>query len=165
MLWQNPFFLRCSKRWIIPQARISPTRWEHGFAVFLLALFLSANLTGSVWTFLLVGMETARNKKVNPHLVLGPYRVPTWALLLCVIICTEALIPSTSLTGHMCGAAVGYVCMWCSSSSFSWVSDMSLTVRNRWPRASEVDIPSGKGAHVDRVQAEPSEKATALCQR
>lgn len=36
--------------------------------------------------------------------------MPTWALLLLVIVCTEALIPNTSLIGHMCGAAVGYIC-------------------------------------------------------
>lgn len=67
-------------------------------------------LSCSVWTFLLVGLETAHNRKTHPHLALGPYRVPTWALLLLVIICTEALIPNTSLIGHMCGAAVGYIC-------------------------------------------------------
>lgn len=64
-----------------------------------------------MWVFLLVALETARNRKSNPHLVLGPYRVPTWALLLFVVICTEALVPDTSLTGHLCGAAVGYACM------------------------------------------------------
>lgn len=69
-----------------------------------------SNWSCSVWTFLLVGLETAHNRKTNPHLALGPYRVPTWALLLLVIFCTEALIPNTSLVGHMCGAAVGYIC-------------------------------------------------------
>lgn len=77
----------------------------------------------SVWIFLLVGLETAQNRKVNPHLVLGPYRVPTWALLLLVIVCTEALIPSTSLTGHMCGVAVGYVCMSCYARPLTEASD------------------------------------------
>lgn len=142
---------------------------RHGPKTWLLTGFELVFLACSVWTFLLVGLETARNRKVNPHLVLGPYRVPTWALLLLVIVCTEALIPSTSLTGHMCGVAVGYVCMSCHDrflfkSTGKRVESVLLTTGNRWPRPYQVAMSAGEGVEVDRVQAEPSEETAKLCQ-
>ncbi|SPO05081.1 related to Rhomboid protein 2 [Cephalotrichum gorgonifer] len=111
-----------------------------------LVLHTNATLMGSsVWTFLLLGLETARNRKTNPHLALGPYRVPTWALLLFVVVCTEALVPSTSLTGHLCGAAVGYACglgliKWlCPPEKVLRWLETKLSLRRRLPHYASVD--------------------------
>lgn len=64
----------------------------------------------SVWVFLLLGMEAIRTYRSNPHLVIATYHIPTWTTPLLMIIVVAALIPNTSLLGHLCGATVGYIC-------------------------------------------------------
>ncbi|PHH70192.1 hypothetical protein CDD83_5501 [Cordyceps sp. RAO-2017] len=63
----------------------------------------------SIWVFLLLGMEAIRTYKSNPHLVIGTYYIPTWTSPLLIIIVVAALIPNTSLLGHLCGVVVGYI--------------------------------------------------------
>ena len=60
--------------------------------------------------FLLLGIEAIRNYKTNPHLVVGTHHVPTWTSLLVLALVVSALVPSTSLLGHLCGLGVGYLC-------------------------------------------------------
>lgn len=43
------------------------------------------------------------------HTSIGPYKAPTWTTPLFVILITSFLIPNTSLIGHLCGAAIGYL--------------------------------------------------------
>jgi hypothetical protein len=69
----------------------------------------------SIWVFLLLSFYTLHptTSNPNPHaatIPLGPYRIPTWAMPLLLILTTSFLIPSSSLLGHLCGAAVGYAC-------------------------------------------------------
>ncbi|PGH32698.1 rhomboid protein 2 [[Emmonsia] crescens] len=69
----------------------------------------TAVLGSSVWIFLLLGIEAIKTFQTNPHFVIGSYRIPTWTTPLLLIILVFALIPNTSLLGHLCGVAVGYV--------------------------------------------------------
>ncbi|KJZ76199.1 Rhomboid protein 2 [Hirsutella minnesotensis 3608] len=62
----------------------------------------------SIWVFLLLGMEAIRTYRSNPHLVIATYHIPTWTTPLLMIIVVAALIPNTSLIGHLCGVSVGY---------------------------------------------------------
>jgi hypothetical protein len=64
-----------------------------------------------MWVFLLLGMEAIRTYKSNPYLVIGTYHLPTWTTPLLMIVVVAALVPNTSLLGHLCGVAVGYVGM------------------------------------------------------
>lgn len=64
-----------------------------------------------MWVFLLLGMEAIRTYKSNPYLVIGTYHLPTWTTPLLMIVIVAALVPNTSLLGHLCGVAVGYVGM------------------------------------------------------
>ncbi|KAK7540694.1 rhomboid family protein [Phyllosticta citribraziliensis] len=63
----------------------------------------------SVWVFLLLAVEAVKTHRVNPYLSIGPYKVPTWTTPLFPILITSFLIPNTSLIGHLCGAAIGYL--------------------------------------------------------
>lgn len=74
---------------------------------------LRANSTimgASIWVFLLLGMEAIRTYRVNPHIIIGTYHIPTWTTPLLLMFVVAALLPSTSLLGHLCGVAVGYIC-------------------------------------------------------
>ena len=64
----------------------------------------------SFWVFLLLSIEAIRTYKTNPFFVIGPYHIPTWTTPLVIELVTAALIPSSSLLGHLCGIAVGYLC-------------------------------------------------------
>lgn len=64
-----------------------------------------------MWVFLLLGMEAIRTYKQNPYLVIGTYQLPTWTTPLLMIVVVAALLPSTSLLGHLCGVGVGYIGM------------------------------------------------------
>ncbi|KAH6886482.1 rhomboid family protein [Thelonectria olida] len=63
----------------------------------------------SVWVFLLLGMEAIRTFKTNPYLVIGTHHIPTWTMPLLMMLVVGALVPRTSLLGHLCGILVGYV--------------------------------------------------------
>ncbi|OTA99945.1 hypothetical protein M426DRAFT_324683 [Hypoxylon sp. CI-4A] len=69
----------------------------------------TAVMGASIWVFLLLGMEAIRTYKTNPHLVIGTHHVPTWTTPLLLVLVIEALIPNTSLLGHLCGVGTGYL--------------------------------------------------------
>lgn len=54
-------------------------------------------------------MEAIRTYKSNPHLVIGTHQIPTWTIPLLLVVVVAALVPGTSLLGHLCGLLVGYV--------------------------------------------------------
>lgn len=62
-----------------------------------------------MWVFLLLGIEAIRQYRLNPYLVIGTHHIPTWTSPL-VLILAVALIPNTSLLGHLCGVGMGYIC-------------------------------------------------------
>lgn len=66
--------------------------------------------TASLWVFLLLSVEAIRTYKTNPFFVIGTYHVPTWTTPLVLTLVTAALVPSSSLLGHLCGVATGYLC-------------------------------------------------------
>ncbi|KAF7563719.1 hypothetical protein G7046_g360 [Stylonectria norvegica] len=69
----------------------------------------NAVMGASMWVFLLLGMESIRTYKTNPYFVIATHHIPTWTTPLAMILVTAALIPNTSLLGHLCGVGVGYV--------------------------------------------------------
>ena len=69
----------------------------------------TAVMGASMWVFLLLSTESIRTFRTNPYLALGPYHVPTWTTPLVLILVTAALVPSTSLLGHLCGCGAGYL--------------------------------------------------------
>ncbi|KAG5949922.1 putative rhomboid protease [Claviceps sorghi] len=64
----------------------------------------------SIWVFLLLGIEAIRTYRSNPQITIGTYHIPTWTTPLFMMFVTAVLIPNTSMLGHLCGVAVGYVC-------------------------------------------------------
>ncbi|KAI0106334.1 hypothetical protein F4776DRAFT_440649 [Hypoxylon sp. NC0597] len=69
----------------------------------------TAVMGASIWVFLLLGVEAIRTFKTNPYLVIGTHHVPTWTTPLVLVLVVEALIPSTSFIGHLCGVGTGYL--------------------------------------------------------
>ncbi|RNJ53814.1 putative rhomboid protease [Verticillium nonalfalfae] len=63
----------------------------------------------SIWVFLLLGVEAIRTYKTNPHLTIGTWKIPTWTIPLIVAVVVSALVPGTSLLGHLCSLGVGYL--------------------------------------------------------
>ncbi|KAI0599665.1 Gaa1-like protein [Biscogniauxia sp. FL1348] len=81
--------------------------------VFLERVVLRGNtpvMGASIWVFLLLGIEAIRTYKTNPHLVIGTHHVPTWITPLVMVLAVEALMPSSSFIGHLCGVGTGYLC-------------------------------------------------------
>ncbi|KAI0016362.1 Gaa1-like protein [Xylariomycetidae sp. FL0641] len=68
-----------------------------------------AVMGASIWVFLLLGMEAIRTYKSNPYLVVGTHQVPTWITPMVMILIVKALMPSSSLMGHLCGVGTGYL--------------------------------------------------------
>ncbi|KAL9586702.1 MAG: hypothetical protein Q9212_000710 [Teloschistes hypoglaucus] len=68
----------------------------------------TALLGASIWVFVLLGVEGIKTYKANPHFAISTYRIPTWTTPLIVLLFTTALIPNTSLLGHLCSVGVGY---------------------------------------------------------
>lgn len=64
----------------------------------------------SVWFFLLLGMEAMRTYKTNPHFTIATCNIPTWTTPIALAVVVSALVPSTSLLGHLCGLCIGYIC-------------------------------------------------------
>ncbi|KLU92573.1 rhomboid protein 2 [Magnaporthiopsis poae ATCC 64411] len=69
----------------------------------------NAVMGASIWVFLLLGMEAIRTYRTNPHLVIATHHVPTWTTPLALCLVISALVPNTSLLGHLCGLGVGYL--------------------------------------------------------
>lgn len=63
----------------------------------------------SIWVFLLLGMEAIRTYKSNPYLIIATHQIPTWTIPLMLVAVVAALVPGSSLLGHLCGLAVGYI--------------------------------------------------------
>lgn len=74
----------------------------------------------SVWFFLLVGMEAVRTYKTNPYFTIATYNIPTWITPLALVVVVSALVPNTSLLGHVCGLLVGYFCTYCTIYFSRW---------------------------------------------
>ncbi|KAM5341644.1 hypothetical protein ACJ41O_014675 [Fusarium nematophilum] len=66
-------------------------------------------LGASMWVFVLLAMESIRTYKSNPYFVIGTAHIPTWTTPLIMCLVVAALVPRTSLLGHLCGVAVGYI--------------------------------------------------------
>ncbi|KAL8854045.1 MAG: hypothetical protein Q9221_001168 [Calogaya cf. arnoldii] len=69
----------------------------------------TAILGASIWVFVLLGVEGIKAYNTNPHFAISTYRIPTWTTPLVVLLFTTALIPNTSLLGHLGSVGVGYV--------------------------------------------------------
>ncbi|KAI1340667.1 hypothetical protein F5Y15DRAFT_379540 [Xylariaceae sp. FL0016] len=69
----------------------------------------TAVMGASIWVFLLLGMEAVRTYKTNPYLTIATYNIPTWTTPLAMVLVIEALMPSTSFFGHLCGVGTGYL--------------------------------------------------------
>lgn len=54
-------------------------------------------------------MEAIRTYRANPYLVIATHHIPTWTTPLLFVIVVAALVPNTSLLGHLCGLGVGYI--------------------------------------------------------
>lgn len=109
-------------------------------------------------------MESIRTYRSNPYLVISTYHIPTWTTPLLLILGVAALVPGTSLLGHLCGVAVGYVCESPSLPALC-VGLFTDECTNRWPGLPEVPCTPRLGAPLDRVQAQPSRHPAALRQR
>ncbi|KXL50228.1 hypothetical protein M433DRAFT_61649 [Acidomyces richmondensis BFW] len=68
-----------------------------------------AAVGASVWVFLLLCNEAVKTYRVNPYFSILEYKIPTWTTPLALIFVINFLVPHTSLLGHLCGAAVGYL--------------------------------------------------------
>ncbi|TKA68689.1 hypothetical protein B0A49_05174 [Cryomyces minteri] len=64
----------------------------------------------SIWVFLLLASEAMKTYKAHPCFSLGDVKIPTWTTPLVIILFVSFLVPHTSLIGHLCGAAIGYLC-------------------------------------------------------
>ncbi len=64
----------------------------------------------SVWVFLLLGVEAIRTYRTNPSFVVVSVPLPTWTTPLLFVFVVAALVPHTSMPGHLAGLAVGYLC-------------------------------------------------------
>ncbi|KAL8915552.1 MAG: hypothetical protein Q9171_000117 [Xanthocarpia ochracea] len=69
----------------------------------------TAILGASIWVFVLLGVEGIKAYKANPHFAISTYRIPTWTTPLVILLFTTALIPNTSLLGHLGSVGVGYM--------------------------------------------------------
>ncbi|GAB7361230.1 hypothetical protein MBLNU230_g1291t1 [Neophaeotheca triangularis] len=63
----------------------------------------------SVFVFLLLCSEAIKTYRQNPHFTISTYSIPTWTSPLILILVIHFLVPATSLLGHLCGGAVGYL--------------------------------------------------------
>lgn len=133
------------------QADHSPT----AFSTFPAALYIltqtlvlhtnTAVMGASVWVFLLLAVEAMRTYRTNPYFTIATVNIPTWTTPLIIVAVVSALVPSTSLLGHLAGLAVGYVCglgymKWLSppEKALRWVEGR-LNLLQRLPRYVSVD--------------------------
>lgn len=87
-----------------------------------------------------------RTHRTNPYFAIGPYNIPTWTTPLITAAVLRVLVPgTTSLLGHLCALAVGYVCgmgymKWLSppEKALRWVEGR-LMLLQRLPRYVSVD--------------------------
>lgn len=65
-----------------------------------------------------LAVEAVKTYRTNPHFQLGTIQIPTWITPLVLVFFTTFLVPNTSFLGHLCGLAVGYLCL--STISLLW---------------------------------------------
>ncbi|KAL2115034.1 hypothetical protein VTJ04DRAFT_10697 [Mycothermus thermophilus] len=64
----------------------------------------------SVWGFLILGIEALKRNRASPYLVIyGQRTIPTWTAPLAMVVIAALFMPGSSMLGHLCGLAVGYV--------------------------------------------------------
>ena len=81
------------------------------FVVEKFILHLNTAVMGaSIWVFLVLAVEALRTYKTNPFFEIAGFKIPTWTTPLALVLFTWALIPRTSLLGHLCGMGTGYLC-------------------------------------------------------
>ncbi|RMY49218.1 hypothetical protein D0863_15202 [Hortaea werneckii] len=68
-----------------------------------------AAVGASVWVFLLLCTEAIKTYKATPSFDVQGFKFPTWISPVFLIFIIHFLVPHTSLLGHLCGAAVGYL--------------------------------------------------------
>jgi len=112
---------------------------------------IQADQSGSVWVFVLLAVEAMKTYRANPYFryfssawtccttgqwlvcSLGIYKIPTWTTPLIVTLFVTFLVPNTSLLGHLCSVAVGYLCQSSMSSTLSVITDAaSQSVSVTW---------------------------------
>ncbi|KAK4124157.1 Gaa1-domain-containing protein [Parathielavia appendiculata] len=65
----------------------------------------------SIWVFLLLAIEAVRQHRTTPYLVInGQPTIPTWSTPFAALLAVAVLMPGSSILGHLCGVAVGYLC-------------------------------------------------------
>lgn len=122
----------------------------------------------SVWFFLLVGMEAVRTYKTNPHFTIATYNIPTWITPLALVVVVSALVPKTSLLGHVCGLLVGY---FCTSYALTFAKNIGLAdeqcanMHHRRTGLYEVSLSSRKGTAIRGVEIEADATFASLCER
>ena len=66
---------------------------------------------GSIWGFLLLGIEAIRQHRIHPFVVVsGQPTIPTWTAPIALLLVIAVLMPGSSALGHLCGLAIGYLC-------------------------------------------------------
>jgi hypothetical protein len=106
-------------------------------------------------------MEAIRTFKSNPYLVIGTHHIPTWTTPLLLIFVVAVMMPGTSLLGHLCGVAVGYVGM-CASATFR--GSKALTSINSRTWVHKILGPSRVGSPLGRVAPKSTRQTPPLCQ-
>lgn len=107
---------------------------------------------------MLLCAEAIKTSRSNPHFLLGDYRIPTWTTPLILLLFVTVLVPNTSLLGHLCGMAVGYLCKFSLLTSYNLILTMH---RGSW--ISEVSSPSRMGSAFYWGQDEPLRSSATLC--
>ncbi|KAK4099895.1 hypothetical protein N658DRAFT_497874 [Parathielavia hyrcaniae] len=65
----------------------------------------------SIWGFVLLAIEAVRQHRTTPYLVInGQPTIPTWSTPFAALLAVAVLVPSSSILGHLCGLALGYLC-------------------------------------------------------
>ncbi len=135
-----------------------------------------ADQSGSVWVFVLLAVEAIKTYKTNPYFrypgphrrsplprfwcacSLSVYKIPTWTTPLVITLLVTFLVPNTSLIGHLCSVAVGYLC----SCPYFLFKLLVLTSRRSRSRLLEPFGATGEGASLDRGEDESAREVAAL---
>jgi hypothetical protein len=81
----------------------------------------------SVWGFLILGIEALKRNRASPYLVIyGQRTIPTWTAPLAMVVIAALFMPGSSMLGHLCGLAVGYVCTLSSFQPFPFPRSTQL---------------------------------------
>lgn len=117
-----------------------------------------------MWVFLLLAMESIRTYRTNPHFIISTYHIPTWTTPLFMCLVVAALIPGTSLLGHLCGVGAGYIGRPHPIPNLLHVKPNANKLSS-WPRLRQVPRSSRVGAPLDRIAPQPPRHPPPLHQR